>query len=89
MDIVFANTSRTDIKLHPSAPIGYLKLIDPSEGKQLDETTLAEIFDNPAGEPEEPPRGAIWEPTREELTLLDESINIRGCLLYTSPSPRD
>ena len=68
VDIVFANTSRAEIKLHPSAPIGYLQLIDPSEGQQLDDSILAEIFGNPAGEPEEPPR---------------------GCLLYTSPSPRD
>ena len=78
MDIVFANTSRTNIKLHPPLPIGYLQLIDPSEGRQLDETTLAEIFGNPAGEPEEPPGGAIQEPTREELTFLDESINIQA-----------
>ena len=67
-----------DIKLHPSLPIGYLQLIDPSQGRQLDETTLAEIFGNPAGEPEEPPRGTIQEPTREELTFLDESINIQA-----------
>ena len=60
-DIVFSNTSRTDVKLHPSAPIGYLQLIDPSEGRQLDETTIAEIFDNPEGEPAEPPRGLIAE----------------------------
>ena len=59
-------------------PIGYLQLIDPSEGRQLNETTLEEIFGNPAGEPEEPPRGAIPEPTREELTFLDESINIQA-----------
>ena len=78
VDIVFANTSRTDIRLHPSAPIGYLQLIDPSEGKQLDETTLAEIFDNPDGEPEEPPRGAIQEPSTEKLAFLDESINIQA-----------
>ena len=68
VDIVFANTSRTEIKLHPSAPIGYLQLIDPSEGKQLDDTTLAEIFGNPAGEPNEPPKGTICEATKEELT---------------------
>ena len=39
VDTVFANTSRTDIRLHPSSPIGYLQLNDPSKGKQLDETT--------------------------------------------------
>ena len=78
VDIVFANTSRTDIRLHPSAPIGNLQLIDPSEGKQLDETTLAEIFDNPDGEPEDPPRGAIQEPSTAELSFLDESINIQA-----------
>ena len=78
VDIVFANTSRTDIKLHPSAPIGYLQLIDPSEGRQLDETILAEIFGNPAGEPEKPPRGTITEATREELTYLDDCINIQA-----------
>ena len=65
----------------------------------MDDSVLAEIFGNPAGEPEEPPRGAITEPTREELSFLDEHINIqapdpwattyRDCLLYTSPSPRD
>ena len=49
-----------------------------SERRQLDESILAEIFGNPAGEPEEPPRGAITEPTREELTFLDESINIQA-----------
>ena len=78
VDIVFANTSRTDVKLHPSTPIGYLQLIDPTEGKQLDDTILAEIFGNPAGEPEEPPRGTIREPTREELTYLDECVNIQA-----------
>ena len=51
VDIIFANTSRAEGKLHPSTPMGYLQLIDPSEGKQLDETTIAEIFDNPEGEP--------------------------------------
>ena len=70
-----ADESRTGIKLHPSAPIGYLQLID---GKQLDETILAEIFGNPAGEPEEPPRGTIREATREELTYLDDCINIQA-----------
>ena len=39
---------------------------------------MTEIFRNPAGEPEEPPRGAIQEPTKEELTFLDESINIQA-----------
>ena len=78
VDIVFANTSRTDIKLHPSTPIGYLQLIDPAEGKQLDDTIVAEIFGNPAGEPEELPRGTIREPTREELTYLDERVNIQA-----------
>ena len=78
VDIVFANTSRTDIKLHPSAPIGYLQLIDPGKKKPLHETTLAEIFDNPDGEPEEPPRGTIQETSTEELAFLDESINIQA-----------
>ena len=36
VNIVFANTSRAEIKLHPSTPIGYFQLIDPSEGKQID-----------------------------------------------------
>ena len=64
VNVVIANTSRAEIKLHPSNPIGYFQLIDPAEGKQMDESILAEIFGNPAGEPEEPPRGAIREPTR-------------------------
>ena len=55
-----------------------MQLIDPSEGKQLDETTLTEIFDNPDGEPEDPPRGAIQEPSTEELAFLDELINIQA-----------
>ena len=33
VDIVFANTARTEIKLHPLTPIGYLQLIDPTEGR--------------------------------------------------------
>ena len=78
VDVVFANTSRAEIKLHPSNPIGYFHLIDPAEGKQIDDTILAEIFGKPAGEPEEPPRGATREPTREELTFLDEHINIQA-----------
>ena len=43
VDIIFMNTSWSDIKLLPSTPIGYLQLIDPSEGKPLDETTMVEI----------------------------------------------
>ena len=78
VDIVFANTSRAEIKLHPSNPIGYFQLIDPAEGKQIDDTILAEIFGNLAGEPKEPPRVAFREPTKEELTFLDESINIQA-----------
>ena len=62
--IVFANTSRTEIKLNPTTPIGYMHLIDPSEGKQIDDTIIAEIFGNPAGEPEEPPRGPSRSPPR-------------------------
>ena len=58
VDIDFANTSRTDIKLHPSLPIGYLQLIDPSEGKQLDETTLAEIFGTRQGNRRNHPEGS-------------------------------
>ena len=61
----------------PVSTIGYLQLINPSEGKQLDETTLAEMFDNPDGEPEEP-RGTIQEPSTEELAFLEESINIQA-----------
>ena len=78
VDVVIANTSRAEIKLHPSNPIGYFQLIDPAEGKQMDDSILTEIFGNPAGEPEEPPRGAIREPTKEELTFLDEHINIQA-----------
>ena len=78
VDKVFANTSRTYIKLHPSTPIGYLQLINPSEGKHLDKTTLAEIFDNPDGEPEDPPWGVIQEPSTAELSFLDEAINIQA-----------
>ena len=54
VDIVFANRSHTYIKLHPALPMGYLQLIDPSKGRQLDDPTIAEIFNNPAKEPEEP-----------------------------------
>ena len=71
-----------------------MQLIDPSEGKELSEIAIAEIFDNPGGEPEEPPRGELTAPTSEELAFLDETLNIKApepwaCLLYTSPSPRD
>ena len=31
--------------------------------------------------------GATQDPT--ELTIYDESVLQQGCLLYTSPSPRD
>ena len=44
----------------------------------MDDSVLAEIFGNPAGEPEEPPRGAITEPSREELSFPDEHINIQA-----------
>ena len=42
VDIVFANTSRTEVKLHLASPMGYLQLIGPTEGRQLNEFTIAE-----------------------------------------------
>ena len=77
VNIVFANTSRTEVKLHRAVPMGYLQLIDPSKGRHLDETAIAEIFDNTDGEPAEPPRGLIEEPSPADLFFLDESINIQ------------
>ena len=58
VDIVFANASRTDIKLHTSSPIGYLQLIDPSEGKQLDD---------PGRDLRQPSRGARGTTQRSNL----------------------
>ena len=55
-----------------------MQLIDPSEGKELSEATIAEIFDNPGGEPEEPPRGELTAPTPEESAFLDETLNIKA-----------
>ena len=55
-----------------------MQLIDPSEGKELSESTIAEIFDNPGGEPEEPPRGELQVPNPEECAFLDESLNIKA-----------
>ena len=78
VNIVSANTSRTEVKLHPAAPMGYLQLINPSEGRQLDETTIAKIFDNPDGEPAEPPWGLIEEPSSVDLSFLNEAINIQA-----------
>ena len=77
VNIVFANTSRTEVKLHRAVPMGYLQLIDPSKGRHLDETAIADIFDNTDGEPAEPPRGLIEEPSPADLFILDESINIQ------------
>ena len=75
---MFANTSRAEVKLHLAVPMGYLQLIDPSEGRQLNDTTIVEIFDNPAGEPAEPPRGLVEEASPADLLFLNESINIQA-----------
>ena len=53
-----------------------MQLIDPS--KELSENTIAEIFDNPDGEPEEPPRGELQAPNPEECAFLDEALNIKA-----------
>ena len=58
--------------------MGYLQIIDPSEGRHLDEKTIAEIFDNPDREPAEPPRGLIEEPALADPSFLDELINIQA-----------
>ena len=31
VDIIYANTARAEVRLHPNTPIGYMQLIDPSE----------------------------------------------------------
>ena len=83
VDIIYANTSRAEVKLQPDRPIGYFQVLDPAEGTPLNDSTIAEIFDNPAAEPDEPHKGAASPPSADELQFLNESLDIQA------PAPWD
>ena len=52
--------------------------MDPGEGKELSEEIIAEIFDNPSEEPEDPQKGELHPPSEEECVFLNEVLNIKA-----------
>ena len=71
----------TGIEIHPGAVIGRRFFIDHGMGVVIGETT--EIGDNVTLYQGVTLGGTSWDPGKRHPTLAN------GCLLYTSPSPRD